>query len=365
MDVTHAATASDTNGQAASCFVRGEPTEGSADLSVSGDVLQAGGLIAVGLRAGRSTVFVRADLPGEMVGLRAVLEQALGAEGLVALDRDSSLAGPLARECLGADTARWDLWGRDLADVFAVLAGRGATPTSATPASAAGTSAGKSGVDLTKPALSEASTKPAAVPRTRKRRSPLILLVGLLLLAVLGGALFFKQRDGGETAPPDVASGAPPADGTLVDYADPDGRFTLKYPATWRQEQSPEPQVRLEVFSPANALLRVQLVPLPTDVDPTDLASIKAVTDGFVRTEFATVITESPIEPVEPGGVKGYYYFYRQTDPASGIVGVNSHFFLVQGPVIHSLVFQAVPPEAFSRWAEDFDVIVESYRPLT
>lgn len=359
MDVTHAATASDTNGQAASCFVRGEPTEGSADLSVSGDVLQAGGLIAVGLRAGRSTVFVRADLPGEMVGLRTVLEQALGAEGLVALDRDSSLAGPLARECLGADTARWDLWGRDLADVFAVLAGRGATPTSA-----ASTTAGKSGVNLTKPAMPEASVKPAAVPGTRKRRSPLILVVGLLLLAVLGGALFLNQRDGGETAPPD-ASGAPPADGTLVDYADPDGLFSLKYPATWRPEQSPEPQVRLEVFSPANALLRVQLVPLPTGVDPTDLASIKAVTDGFVRTEFATVITESPIEPVEPGGLKGYYYFYRQTDPGSGIVGVNSHFFLVQGPVIHSLVFQAVPPEEFSRWAEDFDVIVESYKPLT
>ena len=363
MDATHAATASDTNGQAASCFVRGEPTEGSADLSVSGDVLQAGGLIAVGLRAGRSTVFVRADLPGEMVGLRTVLEQALGAEGLVALDRDSSLAGPLARECLGADTARWDLWGRDLADVFAVLAGRGATPT--TPTSAASPTAGKSGVNLTKPATSEASTKPAAEPRTRKHRSPLILVVGLLLLAVLGGALFLNERDGGETAPPGDASGAPPADGTLVDYVDPDGLFSLKYPATWRQEQSPEPQVRLEVFSPANALLRVQLVPLPTDVDPTDLASIKAVTDGFVRTEFATVITESPIEPVEPGGLKGYYYFYRQTDPASGIVGVNSHFFLVQGPVIHSLVFQAVPPEEFSRWAEDFDVIVESYKPLT
>ncbi|MBW3648543.1 MAG: hypothetical protein KY440_12400 [Actinobacteria bacterium] len=322
-------------------------------------MLRAGGLIAVGLRAGRSAVFVRADLPGEMVGLRTVLEQALGAEGLVALDRDSSLAGPLARECLGADTARWDLWGRDLADVFAVLAGRGATPTSA-----ASPTAGKSGVNLTKPATSEASTKPATAPRTRKRRSPLILIVGLLLLAVLGGALFFNQRDGGETAPPD-ASGAPPADGTLVDYVDPDGLFSLKYPATWRQAQSPEPQVRLEVFSPANALLRVQLVPLPTDADPTDLASIKAVTDGYVRTELATVITESPIEPVEPGGLTGYYYFYRQTDPASGVVGVNSHFFLVQGPVIHSLVFQAVPPEEFSRWAEDFDVIVESYKPLT
>lgn len=359
MDVTHAATASDTNGLAAACFIRGEPHEGSADLTVSGDVLRAGGLIAVGLRAGRSAVFVRADLPGEMVGLRTVLEQALGAEGLVALDRDSSLAGPLARECLGADTARWDLWGRDLADVFAVLAGRGATPTSA-----ASPTAGKSGVNLTKPATSEASTKPATAPRTRKRRSPLILIVGLLLLAVLGGALFFNQRDGGETAPPD-ASGAPPADGTLVDYVDPDGLFSLKYPATWRQAQSPEPQVRLEVFSPANALLRVQLVPLPTDADPTDLASIKAVTDGYVRTELATVITESPIEPVEPGGLTGYYYFYRQTDPASGVVGVNSHFFLVQGPVIHSLVFQAVPPEEFSRWAEDFDVIVESYKPLT
>jgi hypothetical protein len=89
------------------------------------------------------------------------------------------------------------------------------------------------------------------------------------------------------------------------------------------------------------------------------------VTDGFVRTEFASVITESAIEPVEAGGLTGYYYFYRQTDPASGIVGVNSHFFFVQGPVIHSLVFQAVPPEEFSRWAEDFDVIVESYKPLT
>ena len=364
MDVTHAATASDTNGRAAACFVRGEPTEASADLSVSGDVMRAGGLIAVGLRAGRSAVFVRADLPDEMVGLRTVLEQALGAEGLVALDRDSSLAGPLARECLGSDTARWDLWGRDLADVFAVLAARGATPTTV-PSPPAGVG---SGVSLTKPSASEASTKPTAVPRIRTRRSPLLLVAGLLLLAVLGAALFFSQRDTGQRdsgqPAPSVPSDAP-VDGTLVDYVDPEGRFSLKYPATWRQEPSPEPLVRLEIFSPANALLRVQLVPLPPEVDATDSASIKALTDSYVRTEFATILTESAIEPTDPSGLKGYYYFYRQTDPDSGIEGVNSHFFLVQGSVMHSLVFQAVPPEEFSRWADDFDVIVESYRPMT
>lgn len=357
MDVTHAAKASDTNGQVAARFVRGEQTEGSAELSVSGDVLRAGGLIAVGLRAGRSTVFVRADLPGEMAGLRTVLEQALGADGLVALDRDSSLAGPLARECLGVDSARWDLWGRDLADVFAVLARRGATPAAdASPAAA--------GVDLSKPSLAEPQ-RDTSVRSTRNRRSPLILVVGLLLLAVLGGTLVWTQRDAGTpSASEDVGDAGDSAVVELVDYVDPGGQFTLQYPNTWQPVESvgTEDPPDLVLAQPPSGAILVRVVPVAADIDPANVSGIKAVTDLIVMNEFTEVLTEGP---VDIGGLKGYYYLYRQVDPNTQVLGIHSHFFLFQGAAMHTLVFEAVPPEAFSALAPDFDQIMQSYKATT
>lgn len=298
-----------------------------------------------------------------MAGLRTVLEQALGAEGLVALDRDSSLVGPLARECLGADDARWDLWGRDLADVFAVLAGRGATPTAQSRPGGvgAGVDLGKAAPSPTPPVTAETAAG-TATPRTRRRRSPLILVVGLLLLAVLGGTLAFSA-----TRPDVESSGAGPSDASAeavyTEFSDAGDRFTLTYPQDWEPAPIPDPGVAFNVIVPAGTGgMRVRPYTLPAPIDPANLADVKAVTDLVVSDDLTQILDQKQIDI---DGLKGYYYLYTQVDPATQTQGVFSHFFLFQGPVMHIILFFAESPEEFTRLAPEFDRVVQSYQATT
>ena len=375
------ASTSSPNDQAAASFVRGEPTGDTADLSVAGEVLLAGGRIAVALRGGTGTVFVRADLPAELADLRTTVERALSAEGLASLDTDSSLAAPLARERLGVESARWDLWGRDLADVFAVLSARGGAQ-----ASVSASDAGPAGdalpagdaVPLTQSATSVRLTKAG---RARRRRPRSLLIASVVGLALLSVALFvvLGQRDGGGpaagpnpgTSPSSGASpdsGASPnpsggatAETAFVDYRDPDGRFTLQYPETWQPVESTSPDIALLLVGPDGGSMLVRVLPpLPQPIDPTNIADVKAVTDVVVRGPSVQILQE---EPINLSGVQGYYYLYTFQDEQQE--GVHSHFFLFQGTTVHTLVFQALPSESFSALASTFDRIALSYKLTT
>lgn len=341
-----------TDEATATSFVRGEHTDGTADLSVTGDVLFLGGRIAVALRAGSATVFVRADLPAELTAFRTLVENACKADGLQSLDTDSSLAKPLARERLGVETARWDLWGNDLAAVFSALSGRsgGAAPA---------------------PVPRESPAPPTAAPASPKVAAPgvggngkkVLLALGVVLLVLLGAAIFQTTRaeDKIPTAQPSPSASTAP-EAPLVDYSDPAGRFTLKYPETWQVVESTDPDTALLLLGPDGASMLVRLVPLEKPVDPSNVADVKAVTDVIVNGPSVQIVQEQPIN-IE--GAQGYYYLYRFQDQATQQAGVHSHFFLFKGNVLHTLVFQAVPLEAFAKYATDFDRIGQSYRLTT
>lgn len=362
------ATTSSPNDQAAACFVRGEPTGDTVDLSVSGEVLLVGGRIAVALRGGTGAVFIRADLPAELADVRASVERALAAEGLGLLDSNSTLAGPLARERLGVESARWDLWGRDLADVFAALSARGGTQP-AVPASVVSAASGALPVGGASPvARSATGSKLTAASRSRRHRSRSLLIASVVGLALFSVALFvvLGQRDGRapeggdpEAGPSPSPSASATAEPAFVEYRDPAGRFTLQHPETWQPVEAPSPDIALILVGPDGGSMLVRVLPpLPQAIDPTNIADVKAVTDVIVRGPSVQQIVQE--QPINLSGVQGYYYLYTFLDQEQE--GVHSHFFLFQGTTVHTLVFQALPSESFSGLAGIFDRIALSYK---
>jgi hypothetical protein len=67
---------------------------------------------------------------------------------------------------------------------------------------------------------------------------------------------------------------------------------------------------------------------------------------------------------VHQGGLPGYFYFYSFRDPATGVEGVHSHYFLFKGSTMISLVFQALPKDAFKGLADLYDDVIGSFRVL-
>lgn len=79
------------------------------------------GDVAAGLRLSADVVMVRVDLPEEVADVQPLVEAALEAEALVCLDEATKLGLPVALQVLGLRLSTWDVWGRDLDDVFEVL----------------------------------------------------------------------------------------------------------------------------------------------------------------------------------------------------------------------------------------------------
>ncbi|MEX2291491.1 MAG: hypothetical protein WD794_14355 [Mycobacteriales bacterium] len=289
---------------------------------------------------------------------------------MTSLDRDSSLAHPLVRERLSIESGRWDLWGRSLADVFAVLNAR-AGAGQATGATAAGSTGGAGAESAAGDARSpsspttdadRASSAAAGEANPWRSRSRLSLLAGVLVVAVAATVLAATARDRADKLGADAnPSASPSAEVRLVDYRDPQGRFTLQHPETWKPLETDDPDIGVVLLGPEGGSMLVRLVPLETPIDPADIDDVKAVTDVVVQAPGVGVVEQ---KSVELGGTPGYYYLYTFTDEETQVEGVHSHFFLFRDSTMHTLVFQALPSESFEGLAEDFDRIAQSYQIL-
>jgi hypothetical protein len=97
-------------------------------------------------------------------------------------------------------------------------------------------------------------------------------------------------------------------------------------------------------------------------VSDANLAAAKEVTDRIVTGDGIEHITQPQV--LHQAGLPGYFYFYRFKDPASGQVGVHSHYFLFKGSTMVSFVFQALPDADFQRLATLYDQVIASFRVL-
>jgi len=102
-------------------FARAEPTGHSPRLHAEGNVLLADRADAVALRLEPRALLVRVDGTEETATVVPVVEQALGAAGLVRLDERTLLGVPVALQLVGLRLSEWDLWGDDIDAAFAAL----------------------------------------------------------------------------------------------------------------------------------------------------------------------------------------------------------------------------------------------------
>ncbi len=103
-------------------FARGEPAGHSGTFHVEREnTLLVEGDMAVAVRVAPATVLLRVDLPDRYETVRRSIEQALEAEGMRLLDRETLLAAPVAMQVLGLRVSTWDLWGKDIDESFTVL----------------------------------------------------------------------------------------------------------------------------------------------------------------------------------------------------------------------------------------------------
>lgn len=196
------------------------------------------------------------------------------------------------------------------------------------------------------PPVDEALEEPAE-PGARKRSWTPVLLV-LLLLSVGVGAYFgFRGADDGSTAPTTSA-----ASGEFITVNDKEAGFTVSYPEKWAELAPASGEQRLLLSAGGQNYFQVKVRPVdPATVDQQiaeALKDVKMVTDP---------------RQFQLNGVKTYYFlYYTPITEKSPTEGVHAHYFVINGDVLYTMVFQALPTEQFSALAPTFDQVAESFR---
>jgi hypothetical protein len=156
--------------------------------------------------------------------------------------------------------------------------------------------------------------------------------------------------------------------GTLVEFRDETAGWAIGYPKDWNRLQSGGGGVALVLSENPpeqnrGGSILARNVTLAAAVDASNLPAARELTDKVVTTgEGVDLLT--PATVVNQGGLPGYFYFYRFKDPASGQMGVHSHYFLFKGSTMISFVFQALPEAQFRGLATLFDEVIGSFRTL-
>ena len=156
--------------------------------------------------------------------------------------------------------------------------------------------------------------------------------------------------------------------GRLVEFRDDRAGWAISYPNGWNRLQSADADVALVLSEKPpeqnrGGSILARNITLAAPVDESKLPAAKEVTDKIVTTgEGIELLT--PAAVVNQGGLPGYFYFYRFKDPASGQVGVHTHYFLFKGSTMISFVFQALPEDEFKALATLYDDVISSFRTL-
>lgn len=201
----------------------------------------------------------------------------------------------------------------------------------------------------------------------RRRWIALAILAGVAALglgALAGGWLVSS----GPLAPakPSPAPGSAPSGFTV--FRDRGAGFSIAYPRDWRRMDSADPDVRL-IAAPGRRAgrassgpsLLIRVVELPVAVGARDLPRVRRLTRGIVTGGRRVEILEGP-RALRLGGLPGHHYLYTFRDRDTGRRGVHSHYFLFDGRMMITLVFQSLPQGRFRPLAPTFDRIARTFR---
>jgi hypothetical protein len=139
-------------------------------------------------------------------------------------------------------------------------------------------------------------------------------------------------------------------------FTDPTARISLRFPASWTELNSRDPQVHLvAAASPATSLsLRVSKSEL-TDVTLQTLPVVRGFTDDLVAADKRAKVL-SPPQELALGGLPAirYRYSYKTQD---GAIGAHVHYFIFKRDLMIQLVFQQVPSTSLPSVEPTFDRI--------
>jgi hypothetical protein len=147
----------------------------------------------------------------------------------------------------------------------------------------------------------------------------------------------------------------------LVEFRDDEAKFAISYPSDWRRLPSSNPEVRLIVTRNDRDSVLVRVGRLAETVTPDRVPAMKELTSRIITSGKNVQVLSGP-QAINAGGLAGYFYFYTFEDATSGQRGAHSHYFLFNGNIMVTMVFQALPEEAFQELAPAFDAIASTFR---
>ena len=191
-------------------------------------------------------------------------------------------------------------------------------------------------------------------PAARKRSWTPVLLV-LLLVSVSVGAYFgFRGADDDDGSTTSTTG----ASGEFITVNDKEAGFTVSYPGSWGELAPASGEQRLLVTAGGQNYFQVKVRP----VDP-------ATVDQQIAEALADVRMVTDPRQFTLNGVKTYYFlYYTPVTEASPTEGVHAHYFMINGDVLYTMVFQALPTDQFTALAPTFDQVAESFtvdQPVT
>lgn len=207
--------------------------------------------------------------------------------------------------------------------------------------------------------VAQDSEAPASTPARKPDRKRLVIV--LAVVAIAGGVFWYANRPEPVQQPQDVG---------LAQVEFPDHGFTIELPENWVffEQERRDPDIAMVAGVPAtqnNVRVRVtpleQTVILNDAVPETTIQEFQAQFDKFID-DGEGVIDVMQRQRVRINGVQGFHYLYTFRDEPSGEEGVHSHFFLLGGDRLYTLVFQALPTSNYSGLARTFDEILTSFR---
>jgi hypothetical protein len=202
----------------------------------------------------------------------------------------------------------------------------------------------------------------------------LAIVIGVVLAVVLGtsaaiwGRGFFTPDSPAKAA--NAANAANKTDASMkskpagfTEFRNDQAGFELAYPSNWTKLSPKDPQVLLLLSQGTQDSFLVRDSELQDPVGPQQLPAARQVTDKLVSSNKSIQMVTDP-KQIELGGLPGFFYFYSFKDPTTGQEGAHSHFFLFNGKMMISMVFQTLPKERFSESAKTFDQIAASFHAL-
>lgn len=192
-------------------------------------------------------------------------------------------------------------------------------------------------------------------------------LLAVVVVAIVGIAVFVWLSGRSENSVAEEPEGQ--------DYAEVvfrEANFSIELPGHWQffEQRNPDPEIAMVAGEPGTQNnVRVRVSPLAEPVFITSTTPGEVVAE--FQAEFDRFIDEGPEvvevlrrQRVRIGSVQGWQYLYTFQDSVTGSEGVHSHLFLLGGPRLYVIVFQALPTENFAELAGTFDHIVASFKLL-